>query len=61
MPKWCLLQDEKIIPEYKLLVFNVLRKTLIFCVFASEGELVRKYSLNFWGRTENSDGKVTRY
>ncbi len=58
MPKWCLLQDEKIIPEYKSLVFNNLRNVLIFRVFASEGESVRKYSLNFWGRTENSDGKI---
>ena len=61
MPKWCLLQDEKMVPVYKLLVFNNLRNVLIFRVFASEGESVRKYSLNFWGRTENSGGKVTRY
>ena len=49
------------VPEYKSLVFNNLRNVLIFRVFASEGESVRKYSLNFWGRTENSGGKVTRY
>ena len=58
MLKWCLLQDEKMVPVYKSLVFNNLRNVLIFRVFASEGESVRKYSLNFWGRTENSDGKI---
>ena len=38
-------------------MFNSLRNTLIFRVFASEGESARKYSLIFWGRTENSDEK----
>ena len=39
-------------------MFNVLRKSLIFCEFASEGESARKYALDFWGRTENSDEKT---
>ena len=30
----------------------------MFCEFASEGESARKYALDFWGRTENSDGKI---
>ncbi len=38
-------------------MFNNLRNTLIFRVFASEGESARKYSLIFLGRTENSDKK----
>ena len=42
----------------KLLICSVLRKVLISRVFASEGESARKYSLIFWGRTENSDGKL---
>ncbi len=44
--------------KYKSLVFNNLRNAFIFRVFASEVKSVRKYSLNFWGRTENSDGKI---
>ena len=43
--------------EYKLLVFNNLRNTFIFRIFASEGVFARKYVLIFWGRTENSDEK----
>lgn len=58
MLKQCLLQDGKMALEYKLLVFNNLRNALIFCVFASEGVFVRKYSLIFGGRTENSDEKT---
>ncbi len=38
-------------------MLNSLRNALIFRVFASEGESARKYSLIFWGRTENSDEK----
>ena len=41
-------------------MFNNLHKALIFRVFASEGESARKYSLIFWGRTENSDEKSWR-
>ena len=37
---------------------SILRKTLIFHEFASDGELTRKYALVFRGRTENSDGKT---
>ena len=37
---------------------SILRKALIFCEFASDGELTRKYALVFRGRTENSDGKT---
>ena len=57
MLKQCLLQDGKMVLEYKLLVFNNLRNALIFRVFASEGLFARKYALIFWGRTENSDEK----
>ena len=46
--------------KYKLLTFNNLHNVLIFRVFASEGESARKYSLIFWGRTENSDEKSWR-
>ena len=42
-------------------MFNVLRMLLISRVFASEGESVRKFSLIFRGRTENSDEKITGY
>ena len=42
-------------------MFNVLCMSLISRVFASEGESARKYSLIFWGRTENSDEKITGY
>ena len=58
MLKWCLLQDEKMVFKYKSLVFNDLRNAFIFRIFAAEGKSVRKYSLFFWGRTENSDGKI---
>ena len=57
MLKQCLLQDGEMVLEYKLLVFNNLRNTFIFRVFASEGVFVRKCSLIFGGRTENSDEK----
>ena len=39
-------------------MFSTLSKTLIIRKFASEGESARKYALDFWGRTENSDGKT---
>ena len=58
MPKRCLLQDEEAASEYKPLVFSILPNPLIFRVFASEGMSGRKFSLIFWGRTENSDGKI---
>ena len=58
MLKRCLLQDEKVSIKDKLLIFNILSIALIFREFASEGESVRKYSLIFWGRTENSDGET---
>ena len=41
-------------------MFINLRNALIFRVFASEGESDRKYSLIFWGRTENSNEKSWR-
>ena len=40
-------------------MFSALRKPLIFREFASEGESARKFALDFWGRTENSDEKIT--
>ena len=36
---------------------STLHKLLIFRVFAPEGESACKYSLIFWGRSENSDKK----
>ena len=59
--KWCLLHNGKMSFGCKLLMFSVLHKPLIFREFASEGESARKYSLDFRGRTENSDGKNTGY
>ena len=61
MLKWCLLQDEKVSAACKYLMFNCLHKSFISRVFASEGELARKYALVFWGRTENSDEKTAGY
>ena len=55
--KRCISHHEKISVGCKLLEYNHLYKALIFREFASEGESVRKYSLIFRGRTENSDGK----
>ena len=52
--KWCILYDRKNRIAYKSLVFSILRKVLISRVFASDGESVRKYSLIFGGRIENS-------
>ena len=60
MPKRCLLQDEKMTVECKPLMFSVLCGLLVFRVFAPDGESARKNSLIFWGRTENSDEKITR-
>ena len=57
--KRCISSDEKVAPECKLLIYKVLRKTLIFREFASEGKSARKFSFIFRGRTENSDGKTT--
>ena len=42
-------------------MFNYLPKSFISRVFASEGELARKYALVFRGRTENSDEKTAGY
>ncbi len=39
-------------------MFSILSKTLIIREFASKGESARKYALDFWGRTENSDEKT---
>ena len=44
--------------KYKLLIFNILLKPVIFRVFAPEGDSARKYALIFRGRTENSEGKI---
>ena len=56
--KWCFSQDDKIPLEYKLLIFNILLKPVIFRVFAPEWDSARKYALIFRGRTENSEGKI---
>ena len=61
MLKRCLLHDGKMVVEYKTLMFSILSKALIFCEFAPEGESARKYALDFWGRTENSNGKTAGY
>ena len=36
MLKWCILQSDKIPFKYKLLIFNILYKPLVFRVFAPE-------------------------
>ena len=56
--KWCFLQCDKMTIKYKLLIFNILLKPVIFRVFAPEGDSARKYALIFRGRTENSEGKI---
>ena len=38
---------------------STLHKLLIFRVFAPEGESACKYSLIFWGKSENSDKKTS--
>ena len=40
-------------------MFNNLQNPLISRVFVSEEKSIRKYSFIFWGRTENSEGKIT--
>lgn len=40
-------------------MFNNLQNLLISRVFVSEEKSIRKYSLIFGGRTENSEGKIT--
>ena len=57
MLKQCFLHGEKPYLKYKSLIFNILNKSLIIRVFASEGESASKFALDFWGRTENSDVK----
>ena len=57
-PKWCILQNGKMLLKVKSLTFNVLQKPLVFRVFAPEGESARKYALIFRGRTGNSSGKI---
>ena len=47
--------------KYKALMFSILHKPLISREFASEGKSARKYALDFWGRTENSNGKTAGY
>ena len=59
MLKQCFLHGEKIRLRYKSLMFSILSKALIIREFASERESARKYALDFWGRTENSDVKNT--
>ena len=58
MLKQCFLHGEKIRLKYKSLMFSILSKALIIREFASERESARKYALDFWGRTENSDEKT---
>ena len=55
------MQDGKVSVVCKCLMFNYLHKSFISRVFASEGELARKYALVFRGRTENSDEKTAGY
>ena len=59
MLKQCFLHAGEICLKYKSLMFSALRKPFIFREFASEGESARKFALDFWGRTENSDEKIT--
>ena len=40
-------------------MFSILNKSLMFRELVSEGESARKYALDFWGRTENSNEKIT--
>ncbi len=40
-------------------MFSILNKSLIIREFASDGESARKFALDFWGRTENSNEKIT--
>ena len=59
--KRCLLHNEEISLGRKHLMFSILHKTVISREFSSEGKSARKYSLIFWGRTENSGGKIAGY
>ena len=59
MLKQCFLHAGKICLKYKSLMFSILSKSLIFREFASDGESARKFALDFLGRTENSDEKIT--
>ena len=61
MLKRCLLHDGKMVVKYKTLMFSILHKPLISLEFASEVKSARKYALDFWGRTENSDEKTAGY
>lgn len=58
MLKWCFSQDDKTPFKYKLLIFNVLQKSIIFRVFASEGKSACKYVLIFWGIVGNRGVKI---
>ena len=51
--KWCFLQSEEMALEYKVLLFNGLRKAFKIRVFAVEGESARKYALIFLGIVGN--------
>ena len=61
MLKRCILHNGERTIKHKPLTFNTLHKPLISRKFASEEEPARKYALDFWGRTENSDGKTAGY
>ena len=61
MLKRCILHNEERTIKHKPLTFNTLHKPLISRKFAYKGESARKYALDFWGRTENSDGKTAGY
>ena len=39
-------------------MFSILSKSLMFREFAFDGESARKFALDFWGRTENSNEKI---
>ena len=61
MLKQCLLHDRKIALKCRILNINVLHMSLIFREFVVKGDSVRKYSLIFRGRVENSDKIITEY
>ena len=58
MLKWCFSQCEEMPVKYKSLIFNVLQKSIIFRVFASEGKSARKYALIFRCRVGNRGVKI---
>ena len=43
------------------MIYNFLYDIIISRAFASKGKSACEFSLIFWGRTENSDGKIALY